>query len=467
MKKPRLALGFVCLGALFPVSCAKPLDLCAETTATCLTVQTTADTTDAVDLLRALYTVSAGSANERQFMSPPGGAPLPAGFALELPSGGPVDLRVIAERSLRPTLQGSTQLTVETGEHQLVTLGLSPELDNLPYFGPPPRHHGGMVYLPGRKAVVLFGGIGSDGVALNDTWELDVDSGAWTARATTAPGPSARTATLAYEPVQQRVILASGTLPSGAAAQDLWTYDGQSWTQALAANHGGGTRTSPAMTINDNSIAIVAGGLDPAGNVLQDIVTYDLNNAVKGTDFETHLPALALPQIKTPKLVNISPTAGMAGVSEVYVIGADEATPNSGLGVWQIKGVFATAGSTLVVSAVSANDPAAPTRRTDFSVAADPAAGLVYLFGGAAPTGEHLQDAYVFSTATKQWTKVGATATPLGRAGAQLSLLPPGALLLGGLAPAGTPPLIALDTWKLTVSAFSAPTLSGVFVRRP
>ena len=458
------AAGFACLGTLLQASCSQPLDLCADAAGPCLTVQVSADTTDPVDLLRALYTVGPDGQKETQFKSPAGGSPLPAGFALALTSSGAVSLDIIAERSLRPTLHGSAQLTLGANEHQQVSVTLTPDLSNLPYFGPPPRHHAGMVYFPPRKAVVLYGGISSDGNFLEDTWELNVDSNTWSQHRGKDPGPSARAANLAYDLMQQRLVVAGGADAKGAAGPDLWYYDAQgSWTQALS-NSGGGSRVGAGLAVTDAGVMIVAGGVDPTGPViLQDVQTYDPNNLKSGPDFVARLTLPALPQIKTPKLLSIStPAAGNA----VYLLGADESTA-SNLGIWQIKGLFSAPTASLSVTPVAADDPAAPSRRTDFAVVADSAAGLIYLSGGAAPTGEPLQDAYVFNLNTLQWTQVSAPVLPTARAGAQLALLPTAVLLFGGKALAGSAAPIALDTWTLTTGPFATPQLPGMFVRRP
>ena len=454
-----------CVSALVHASCSPPLDLCGPAVGACLTVQANADSTDPVDLLRALYTVGTDSQKEQDFMSPPGGSPLPAGFQLNLLRSGDVNLQVVAERNLRPSLRGSAQLTIGDNEHQNVTVALTPDLQNLPYFGPPPRHHAGMVYFPSRKAVVLFGGIGSDGTALGDTWELQVESGSWTPYAAGGPGPSARVATLAYDQTQKRVVLAGGADPSGAATQDLWFYDAEGrWSPAALTNHGGGNRIGAGMTVTDNGVMVIAGGIEATGKtILQDVQTYG-PGASKIEDFVPRATLPMLPPVKTPKLVSAS---SVLPLSEVYLLGADEATPNSSLAIWQIKGLFSSTLSTLAVSQVALGDSAAPSRRTDFAVCADASAGLIYLFGGTAPTGEYLQDAYVFSVATKQWARVSAMPTPLARAGAQLSLLPTAVLLFGGLAPAGSATPVALDNWKLTTNPFNPTTLSGAFVRHP
>lgn len=465
MNKNRLlAAGLACFSALLPASCAQPLDLCADQTGACLTVQVTTDSQGQVDLLRALYRVDTAEAKERDFAGEPGGAVLPLGFQLALPSSGAVNLDIIAELGLRPTLYGSAQVTLAEGEHQQVTVPLTAAVSELPYIGPPPRHHAGMVYFPPNQSIVLFGGVGRDGTLLGDTWELSLASGTWTARGAGAPGPAARRATLAYDPLRKLVVVAGGAGVTGQAVQDLWSYNAAgTWTQEVG-NRGGGPRTGAGLTVSDNGIAVVYGGVDAAGGLLQDIVTYDPASRATNPDFVAHGGNIKMAPIKSPKLVNTTVPA-----PSVYLLGVDtEASPGTGVGIWQISGALATAGSILLVSPVAAGDLNAPSRRTDFSVVADGASGLIYLFGGIAePSGAYLQDAYVFSLSSKQWTKVSATVNPTARAGAQLALLPPAVLLFGGMAAPDSPTPIALDSFGLTTDSFVAPAVTGVFARRP
>lgn len=463
------AAGLAGLFALFPASCAKPIDLCADEAGACLTVQVTADdasgqlTGQLIDRLRTLYTLDAAGQQERDFAGPaeaPDGSVLPLAFALTLPKGGAVHLDVIAEQKLIPTLRGSADVTLADNEHQQVAVTLSPDVTALPFLGPPPRHHAGMVYFPPRQSVVLFGGVDSNGALLADTWELDPASGAWTARAGT--GPAARQATLVYDPMLKRLVLAGGAGANGQPISDLWSYDANgTWTQE-PGNRGGGNRTGAGITITDAGVAVLYGGVDSAGTVLQDLLTFDPSTKL-GTDFLAHPISPTNLRVKSPRLVSTSvPAAG-----SVFLLGADLASPNAGIGIWQLSGNFSAAGTAIVATPIAAGDPSAPSRRSDFAVAADGAAGLIYLFGGTAdPTAEYLPDAYVFSTTAKQWTRLSATATPLARAGAQLAWTPSAVRLQGGLA-APPSPLIPLDAWNLTIGPFTAPALPAVFTRRP
>jgi hypothetical protein len=117
-----------------------------------------------------------------------------------------------------------------------------------------------MAYDPATGDVVMFGGTGSDGQALADTWLWD---GSGWSEAGPADSPPARYgAEMAWDPQSQRVILLGGTggtggnggngcsVGSGSSGtvtssggctqlQDAWAWDGSDWSQ-IALGHGTG-----------------------------------------------------------------------------------------------------------------------------------------------------------------------------------------------------------------------------------
>lgn len=91
------------------------------------------------------------------------------------------------------------------------------------------RNQHAMAYDIARGKVVLFGGIGggSNGL-LGDTWEWDGQS--WTNMNPPTSPSARRSPALAYDPIQQRVLLFGGD-----GNGDTWTWDGQSWIELLPA----------------------------------------------------------------------------------------------------------------------------------------------------------------------------------------------------------------------------------------
>jgi uncharacterized protein (TIGR03437 family) len=96
---------------------------------------------------------------------------------------------------------------------------------------PPARGAGALVYDDSRQVVVLFGGYSSSGAKLNDMWEWNGTT--WTPR-TFSGGPAARSHhRMTYDSYRQQTVLVGGQ--SGVTATpyftDIWTWDGSTWTQ--------------------------------------------------------------------------------------------------------------------------------------------------------------------------------------------------------------------------------------------
>jgi hypothetical protein len=90
-----------------------------------------------------------------------------------------------------------------------------------------------MAYDAARDRTVLHGGQGALAL-LDDIWEYNSATGAWTAVAIPAYGgitwrPSARAGHgFAWDEASERVVVFGGTT-TGGCAQDIWSWDGASW----------------------------------------------------------------------------------------------------------------------------------------------------------------------------------------------------------------------------------------------
>ena len=95
--------------------------------------------------------------------------------------------------------------------------------------GPPPAYAAGLVYDSARKVLVLFGGYrASTDSNNNETWEWSVTSGF--TRRTPPQAPSARRAqVMVYDSDRSRIVLFGGHA-DGQPTNDLWEYDGTTWT---------------------------------------------------------------------------------------------------------------------------------------------------------------------------------------------------------------------------------------------
>jgi hypothetical protein len=150
--------------------------------------------------------------------------------------------------------------------------------DTLPAAWPSARQFHRLAYDSARKRVVLFGGQAGTSTgflpttALAETWEWDGAAGTWTNRTpTTLPPawPEARAIpALAYDSGRNRMMLFGG-LGTGAVLQDLWEWDGGTgaWTartQTPPPASAPGVRAASGMT-HDPMLArmILYGGYNP------------------------------------------------------------------------------------------------------------------------------------------------------------------------------------------------------------
>ncbi len=111
---------------------------------------------------------------------------------------------------------------------------------------PPARWGAAAAYLPRSNRVVVFGGMGEDGIVLRDTWIYGVADNHWS-RLVTAAAPSPRyRAAIAYDPVTRTVILFGGRTSTSTdrsySAQDFldtWELDVNEPAWAVVSTPGG------------------------------------------------------------------------------------------------------------------------------------------------------------------------------------------------------------------------------------
>lgn len=119
------------------------------------------------------------------------------------------------------------------GGHHDGVLGATWRLDGkrwtrLDVEGPPARANASMATDPARRRVVLFGGSDAERELLDDTWEWD--GAKWSRVEVEGPAPAGRTqAAMAYDPVEERILLHGGRDGRRRAIDELWSYDGEAW----------------------------------------------------------------------------------------------------------------------------------------------------------------------------------------------------------------------------------------------
>lgn len=124
--------------------------------------------------------------------------------------------------------------------------------------GPGGLGHLAMAYDRRRQRVVLFGGDGPDKPATSDTWEWD--GARWERVATTGPEPRTRHR-LAYDAARGVTVMFGGQIGSGPSSvypQDVWTWNGRTWTRMVAA--GPSPRYMPAMAYDERRERVIMSG---------------------------------------------------------------------------------------------------------------------------------------------------------------------------------------------------------------
>ncbi|HEU5109810.1 MAG TPA: hypothetical protein VFT95_14805, partial [Micromonosporaceae bacterium] len=126
--------------------------------------------------------------------------------------------------------------------------------------GPGPRSRFWMAYDPGRGRMVLFGGDTDGGTTLSSEL-FEYDGETWYALGQ-GGGPGARNddvAPAAYDPIGQRVLIYG----SKEQADDLWGWDGVSWTH-LCDPCTGVPRASAMLGVDPaRERIVIVGGYDP------------------------------------------------------------------------------------------------------------------------------------------------------------------------------------------------------------
>jgi hypothetical protein len=118
-----------------------------------------------------------------------------------------------------------------------------------------------MAYDAARHNVVLFGGLGGQGL-LDDTWTWNGSS--WTPHLGMTATPQARkSAAIAYDETRQQVVLFGGISATG-QLNDTWAWDGTAW-QSLHPAHAPPAREGAPMAYDPALGAIVLfGGMNDA-----------------------------------------------------------------------------------------------------------------------------------------------------------------------------------------------------------
>jgi hypothetical protein len=124
-----------------------------------------------------------------------------------------------------------------------------------------------MVFDPVREQVVLFGGrLGTTTNLSDETWVWDGTS--WTQLSPVTSPPARWRASMAWDPIGQRVVLFGGQPVTGGAMNDLWAWDGTDWSELTPSGSPPSARGSAGFAFDPLREALVLfGGTTPSGVV--------------------------------------------------------------------------------------------------------------------------------------------------------------------------------------------------------
>jgi hypothetical protein len=141
-----------------------------------------------------------------------------------------------------------------------------------PATSPPPLQQASTAYDQDNGDVVVYGGLASDGKALNDIWTWN--GSVWTQKHPTASPPGRYGASAAYDQRTGNIIIFGGTPgTNGCWMTGTWALKGSVWTNQNPGTSPPG-RCGASMAFDRNTDEVVVyGGLASDGNLLNDTWT--------------------------------------------------------------------------------------------------------------------------------------------------------------------------------------------------
>jgi hypothetical protein len=428
-------------------ACSPP-DPCQGQSVSCLTLQVEAPGEAKADLVRAIYSLDNTAKQQKGFATAQNTASsFPIVFGLALGDGGNVQGDVIAELAAIPTMRGTISETLAPGEHKRIVVTLGRDVGKLPFVGPEPRYGAGLVALPAASptTLVLFGGVVAGDQPLSDTWEYNLSLSTWQ-RSTTVMSPGPRQPQMVADPTSDRAVVVQGMGAGGVVQPDAWQYmaatpgDARVWTplstvtNPLPPRASAGFAIVPSMT--GTPLSLFYGGIAGVGdNPRSDLWRMQSPGM---TNFAGPILTTGAPVIKGPKL--------LATQTDVFLLGCDEPS-QSVVKVWRLDNSTAPPTWQSVSS-----DSGAPSYRTSFSTAIDPATQRIVLFGGIGSDGALLSETYGFAIDSMSWKKIESDQTPPARIDASMTFAQGVLMLFGGrdsnLKQKGDNWKLVADQWK-------------------
>jgi hypothetical protein len=147
----------------------------------------------------------------------------------------------------------------------------------------------GMVYDKATGTVLMFGGAGSHGNPIGDTWIWDGIAKTWTQQFPSA-SPSPRRAPMAFDEKSGTVVLFGGDDPAANIQfGDTWIWDGTNWTEQFPTS-APSARASPTVAYDAAlGVVVLFGGFGPWPDVQHDTWIWN------GTDWKKVRPTTVPP----------------------------------------------------------------------------------------------------------------------------------------------------------------------------
>ena len=270
---------------------------------------------------------------------------------------------------------------------------------------PDARYGQAVAYDADRGVVVMFGGLTGDPSGTltpqQDTWEWDPTLGAWKLRTTTGSSPDPRSgAAMAYDSTRKKFVLFGGRAGSGYDLQDTWEWDPTTgaWTDKTGSGTGPGARSQHGMIYDSKAgkVLLFGGGRSQIGGDAMAIgLAFADTWAYDGSAW-TPLTTTAAPSARSDFGFAYSSSAGKA-----YLFGGMETlsanvsgSPKQDIWEWD-----STAG-TWTDRTIAGSKPSA---RFALGMAADSSKGVVVFGGFDISTGGSKNDVWYWSPSTGTW----------------------------------------------------------------
>jgi hypothetical protein len=334
---------------------------------------------------------------------------------------------------------------------------------------PSARQYPSMAYNPSQSSAVLFGGLGQDSngdVLDGDTWRWD--GGGWTQLNPAVSPPARWWAAMAYDAARNQTVMFGGSGDRyNTDMDDLWTWDGTTWTAHPAPSPSPSPSPTPSPTpaasnffwmsapANLGFVDLAGVGLLPAARQ-SELLVYDrarkvtvlfggLDSSYKALGDTWEWDGIRWTQMHPSTSPPARAQMAMAYDTVRHQVVLFGGFSSVALGdTWTWDGANWTRHST----------PVAPAARGLASMSFDGARGVAVLFGGQEDSGKIHDDTWEWNG--QSWTRRNPAFSPPARVGASMAYDGRDTVLFGGSAGGFAKPFgYVYGTWRWDGSTWS------------